>query len=253
MEEKKPGFFKCIGLLWKGIFDYKGKSGLREFWFPFLFNAIFVVLATILLVLAAVFEALVLDILAGILLIHPLVSTIPFIALTVRRLRDAGKSGWWMCLIFIVGVGYIALLVLCAGVGTAVNVLNTVDFDPSVNIQEDIYGPPEMFDYDPEYNIEETIYGPPEFFEDENIVYPEEEPEPEEYDPAWNIEEDIYGPPEMFDDYIEEEIIEYEPNLNENICIYGPPEMFDDYELKPLDDRGEGKAREYANDQAGDK
>ena len=43
-------------------------------------------------------------------------------------------------------------------------------FDPSENIPEAIYGPPEMLDgspaFDPESNQNEDVYGPPEMFED---------------------------------------------------------------------------------------
>lgn len=53
------------------------------------------------------------------------------------------------------------------------------DFDPSINQNEDVYGPP-IEDFDPSDNINEDVYGPPL----------------EDYDAIDNMEACVYGPPE---------------------------------------------------------
>ncbi|MDE0149964.1 MAG: DUF805 domain-containing protein [Rhodospirillaceae bacterium] len=45
-----------------------------------------------------------------------IVSIIPSIAVTVRRLHDIGRNGWWYLIAFIPLVGPLVLLVICATV-----------------------------------------------------------------------------------------------------------------------------------------
>lgn len=86
--------------------------------------------------------------------------------------------------------------------GSIVCALTGCGFNPSNNIESDVYGPPiEDFDdydtdknsdskkpdnsqdFDVEYNEMECIYGPPEMFEDEN------------FNPDYNVPDEVYGPP----------------------------------------------------------
>lgn len=51
--------------------------------------------------------------------IFALVSLVPTIAVTVRRLHDTGKSGWWATIGLIPLIGWIWLLFLCAAPGAS--------------------------------------------------------------------------------------------------------------------------------------
>jgi len=242
MERKDANFFSAQIRLWAGIFNYKGTSTRKEYWFAFLFHAILGILAFFGMLLSSgifllqefVDESILLNIIHFILLIpavliiiYLVLSIIPWIALTVRRLRDAGKSGWWTILLLFVGIGHIILLILCA-LGSAVA---GVAFFAANNIQPSVYGPPEW--YDPSYNQNDDVYGPPGpdiFNPDDNEtptvnVYgpPEWLNDPDEYDPEINLNEDVYGPPEWF----EENENDFEFDKNMEPTVYGPPDWFE--------------------------
>ena len=139
-------------------------------------------------------------------------------------------------LVLLAGVGMIILMILCTAGSTIYNVSSGSGFNPTNNMQETVYGPPEIFD--PSQNELEDVYGPPfpdpdDELNDEPIVDPGElndEPvsDPDEkkplnndgrkddFDPKDNEEPLVYGPPEMFD-----------PSQNELNEVYGPPEMFE--------------------------
>lgn len=82
-------------------FDFHGRSGRREFWIFFLGN----------LLVASALR----DLLGDHAWTPRLFSTlvfIPTLAVSVRRLHDIGRSGWWMLLNLIPGLGQIVLLVM---------------------------------------------------------------------------------------------------------------------------------------------
>ena len=261
MERKDANFFSAQTRLWAGIFNYKGTSTRKEYWFAFLFHAILGILAFFgmllslgIFLLQDVLDAYVLLTVIHYILLVPavlifiylVISIIPWIALTVRRLRDAGKSGWWTILLLFVGIGHVILLFLCAlgstVAGVAFFAANNRQpavygppdwFDPSYNQNNDVYGPPSPDDFDPYNNEPQTEYGPPVWFDDDdddfdpniNITEPMYGPPPfdeDDYDPNVNQNEDVYGPPEWFD-----EPEEYDPEININGNIYGPPEWFE--------------------------
>ena len=235
MERKDANFFSAQKRLWAGIFNYKGTSTRKEYWFAFLFHAILGVLAFFgMLISSAIFllqdfldASILLNIIHFILLIpavliiiYLVLSIIPWIALTVRRLRDAGKSGWWTILLLFVGIGHIILLILCAlgsaVAGVAFFAANNIQpsvygppewYDPSYNQNDDVYGPPGPDIFNPDDNETPTVYGPPEWFDDDD----------DDFDPNINITEPMYGPP-PFDEE------DYDPNVNQNEDVYGPPE-----------------------------
>ena len=97
-----------------------------------------------------------------------------------------------------------------------------------------VYGPPEAFttpapeesSFDPTEEIPEVVYGPPEWFEDQ----------PVEFDPSENVVEDVYGPPAWFEEGPEETEEETAPadipepfddgfSAEDNVIVtvYGPP------------------------------
>ncbi|MCR4649024.1 MAG: DUF805 domain-containing protein [Lachnospiraceae bacterium] len=201
-------FFSAQIKQWKRIFDYKGTSTVKEFIFPVIFNVILGVIDLILTFFAFCFAAnydellfFIFVIPASIITLYLLLSIIPGISLTVRRLRAAGKSGWWALLLLVFGIGHAYLLVLCTAVTISAG---GSAFIPSSNAPEAIYGPPPEY-FDPDYNQNVDVYGPPEDFEpdenqNEDVYGPPYtiEPDPNDFDPIENAEPAIYGPPEMF-------------------------------------------------------
>lgn len=135
--------------MWKHTFDYKGKSTRKEFWIPFAINAGLALILLVFTVLKIIFSTLIypIIIISAVLVL----SVVPFISLTVRRLHDTGRSGWWYCLIFGFGVGAIILLMMCASVLQA--------FNPDTNIGGCVYEPPDY--YEPGNNTNAPVYGPP--------------------------------------------------------------------------------------------
>ncbi|MDR2048917.1 MAG: DUF805 domain-containing protein [Treponema sp.] len=107
-------------MLFAGAFkkyaDFEGRARRAEFWYFVLFNFI---IQVVLFVLAGIFAARLenLDdtgslILAAIFLLYVYLVCMPFIALAVRRIHDADKSGWFalvpvynIILLFIPGTG----------------------------------------------------------------------------------------------------------------------------------------------------
>ena len=83
---------KCF----KNYINFDGRARRKEFWF-------FQMIASI----AAVLIAMVYPLAAG---IFALIVTLPSIAVSIRRLHDTGRSGWWL-LLSLTGIGYIPLII----------------------------------------------------------------------------------------------------------------------------------------------
>jgi len=103
-----------IGALQKYA-DFSGRARRKEFWMFFLFYVIFAVVLTII-------DGLIGWGFAGgtIGILYTLFSLgilLPYLAVTVRRLHDIGKSGWWYFIGLIPIIGGIWLIVLLATAG----------------------------------------------------------------------------------------------------------------------------------------
>ncbi|MFE5562589.1 DUF805 domain-containing protein [Streptomyces sp. NPDC056544] len=88
---------------------FSGRARRQEYWMFFLFN------------LAAAIILLVVD---GVLGTYPLLYSLyvlaillPALGLTIRRLHDTGKSGWWIFINLVPVVGFIWFIVLLATAG----------------------------------------------------------------------------------------------------------------------------------------
>lgn len=98
-------FFSYFTRAFEKYFDFEGRDTRKQYWMFFLVY----ILASI---VAAFGDALIGFGVIGLLL--ALVSIIPSIAISTRRLHDTGRSGWWQLLILIPFIGPIVLLVfLC--------------------------------------------------------------------------------------------------------------------------------------------
>ncbi len=100
----------------KRFADFKGRSRRKEYWMFALFNVIFSILTTLIdnafgtdsfVYYLGVFS-----------LLYGLFVFIPFLAVSVRRLHDTGKTGWMLLIAIIPIIGALWLLVLFATEGT---------------------------------------------------------------------------------------------------------------------------------------
>lgn len=173
-QTEKITFWDALVEHWKKIFDYKGIAIKKEYWCVLIFDLVLGVLATL-----AVRNGRYLKIVGIIMLVYIILDLIPLVSLTVRRLHDTGKTGWWMCLAFIIIIGFIVLIIMC--------------MKPSKTVEPESYYPI--------YNVPETVYGPPEMLEDYPVL--DNPDEGMEFYPEMNVPEEVYGPPEMLEDIIE--------------------------------------------------
>ncbi|MEO8574281.1 MAG: DUF805 domain-containing protein [Pyrinomonadaceae bacterium] len=97
--------------------NFQGRARRKEYWFFVLFNAIFAVIA---MILDNLFGLTFKDSGTGpFYLLYVLATLIPGLAVSVRRLHDIGKSGWFMLLALIPCVGGIILLIFDVTPGDA--------------------------------------------------------------------------------------------------------------------------------------
>lgn len=82
---------------------FDGRARRKEYWLFTLINGIIYLLLALLMNVA--------DALSIIFLLYYLGVLIPSIAVTIRRLHDIGKSGWWILISFIPVVGGIILFI----------------------------------------------------------------------------------------------------------------------------------------------
>ena len=95
---------------------FSGRSRRSEYWYFVLFNTLIIVALTVVDVATGMYsiEGDV-GLLSG---IYSLAVFIPSFAVTVRRLHDTDRSGWWVLLAVVPIVGVIVLIVFFATDGT---------------------------------------------------------------------------------------------------------------------------------------
>jgi len=82
----------------------------KEYWFFLLFNVIAAAVLSIIDMFTGTYNATTgIGLLSG---IYALVMLVPGIAVTIRRLHDTGRSGWWILIALVPIIGGIWLLVL---------------------------------------------------------------------------------------------------------------------------------------------
>ena len=90
---------------------FSGRARRKEYWFFILFLTIALLLLSIVARVTGTWDPM-FDL--GLFpLICALVSTIPAIAVSVRRLHDTDRSGWWFLIQLIRLIGGIVFLVFC--------------------------------------------------------------------------------------------------------------------------------------------
>ena len=103
---------------------FTGRARRKEYWYFFLFNMIASLILGFIDGLTGMYNpAIGLGVLGA---IYTLAVILPGIGVTIRRLHDTGKSGWWFLIVFIPIIGPLTLLVFFV-----------LDSDP----QENRFGP----------------------------------------------------------------------------------------------------------------
>jgi len=111
-------------------FDFSGRTTRSQFW---LFTLMFLIVATV-----AVAIDLSINDTAGelgpIAILITIIHLIPSLSITVRRLHDIGRSGWWILIGLVPIVGIITLLVFaCTGSQTGENKYSAIP----INLEPD--------------------------------------------------------------------------------------------------------------------
>ena len=104
-----PSGFGCYTYALKNYAKFTGRARRREYWMFILFNFVIGFFLGIIDGLLGTFNA---EAQVGLLgTLYSLFVLIPSIALSVRRLHDIGRTGWWLLIAFIPFIGAIVLLV----------------------------------------------------------------------------------------------------------------------------------------------
>jgi uncharacterized membrane protein YhaH (DUF805 family) len=95
---------------WQRATDFSGRSRRKEYWYFNLFNGVvFVFLILFAIPFGKQEKPSMVPI--GFMFAYSLVVMVPALAVTIRRLHDIGKSGWWYFIGFIPIVGGLILFV----------------------------------------------------------------------------------------------------------------------------------------------
>jgi uncharacterized membrane protein YhaH (DUF805 family) len=105
--------------VWRGFADFSGRARRKEYWFFSLFHSLTVVTGAFLADALSKENRTIGTIFESIVVLYFLASIVPTLAVTVRRLHDVDKSGWWYFISLIPFVGPIWLLVLTLTDGTS--------------------------------------------------------------------------------------------------------------------------------------
>ncbi|MBV6685140.1 DUF805 domain-containing protein [Rossellomorea marisflavi] len=94
--------------------DFSGRARRQEFWMYMLFYSIFGIILYGVAVIGMAMQSEGIILLGmGIYILYALALLLPTLAITVRRLHDTGRSGFWYFIGFVPLVGGIILLVFC--------------------------------------------------------------------------------------------------------------------------------------------
>lgn len=97
-------FIKCL----KNYVNFSGRARRKEYWY-------FALVQFVIVIIAITLDTLIFDSGIGLFYILALLSLmLPAIAVTIRRLHDTSRSGWWTLISFIPLIGSIILLVYLA-------------------------------------------------------------------------------------------------------------------------------------------
>lgn len=123
------GFLEAYKSFWKNYVNFSGRSSRSAYWYVVLWNAIIISILYILILVFTVFTAATSSVsdatgdftfimtsgstllILLLLFLYELATFIPLLALTIRRLHDSNKSGWFVLLSLIPFVGSIIMII----------------------------------------------------------------------------------------------------------------------------------------------
>jgi uncharacterized membrane protein YhaH (DUF805 family) len=108
------GFTDAISLCFRKYVTFSGRAGRSEFWYFMLFIFVAGVVATILDLTSFGGQNDIMPINT----IFTLAVILPELSVSVRRLHDTDRSGWWVLISLIPLIGIITLIVFCCQKGT---------------------------------------------------------------------------------------------------------------------------------------
>ncbi|MEO1492852.1 MAG: DUF805 domain-containing protein [Pseudomonadota bacterium] len=128
------GFAEAVKMaLMQRFADFQGRSRRSEYWWFFLFQFLFSLVGQILIGVLAAAIPIVGGILGIVFLIAIIAMIIPGIAVSIRRLHDLDKSGWWLLIGLIPLAGLILLYWFCL---TGTDGDNRFGPDPKGNVAD---------------------------------------------------------------------------------------------------------------------
>jgi uncharacterized membrane protein YhaH (DUF805 family) len=113
-----PAFVEAIKICFNKYVDFQGRACRAEYWWWTLFA---IIVSVVIEVLEGLGNSVSGTQIFSILGLASLALVLPGIAVSVRRLHDLGKSGWWFLIALIPLVGPIILIVWFAGRGAEGN------------------------------------------------------------------------------------------------------------------------------------
>ena len=99
-------YLKC----WKQYVDFSGRARRKEYWIFSLINCIIIFFLYILQIVSI--ESTLWPIFPIVFFLYAAAVLLPWLAVSIRRLHDIGKSGWWYLIYLIPIIGAIWLTVL---------------------------------------------------------------------------------------------------------------------------------------------
>jgi uncharacterized membrane protein YhaH (DUF805 family) len=109
-ESGQLGFVGSVCLTFSRYADFRGRASRREYWyfvlFQFLLNVASIIADYSILNDSNLGEA-----------VFYIAMVLPSITVTVRRLHDTERSGWWLLLLALPAIGFIVLMAWCAAPG----------------------------------------------------------------------------------------------------------------------------------------
>lgn len=110
-------FAEAVKTVFSKYATFSGRARRSEYWWWWLFVAVVAIILSLIdnAIGLHISDAKIMGLqVTGLLtLIFGLVTLIPGIAVTFRRLHDTGRSGWWWLLSLLCGIGAIIVFIMC--------------------------------------------------------------------------------------------------------------------------------------------
>lgn len=102
--------------VWRNYANFNGRASRADYWWFELANMIIALVFSLLVTMGG--DSLLASLFSFASGIYSLAILIPTLAVSVRRLHDIEKSGWWYLINFVPCIGQLVFLVFCCIAGT---------------------------------------------------------------------------------------------------------------------------------------